>query len=1049
MLKTPISFKGPVGQIQHIFAEKTVYKATRWLLNNQLSGWSHNTVSQVSRAEVVDESGQSFQVSMMWPPGKDSMGNPGQIGTCSCSLPKPCIHLATLAIYNKSKLDQLPPFTQQVKALRDINSTFMAWLGQQEHDPFPNMARHRVIYVLDQIKDDETKSIKIQVSLFKAYLSQDDRYQVKTKIDSSLYFKKQLPKFVSLADQFVLYQMNQSGLAKVHQFTLDTNNHEEMLVMILKTQRCFWKACYRPPISFHEVSEKMPSSAVNLTENLQFLLAENAVNLKVSQPKTPKNLSQYADFKVSLHITTVVIDLEWSTMPQQQVDVAQPQFMLGNTLFDLQDLINGAVVISAEQLEAVAAACYQIQKLPSVLAEFEPPISQHFQVNDRYLGDDFITVAPLLVVLARMDWQVIIEPEYRLNRVAGDQWYVDVKASTQSQQNSENGWFDFKIGIEVNQQKINLLPYLIKAIKTGGFDEIKQELMIQLDNGVNVGVAKEQVKQILATIGELYEHNNEENSRGNGNSSDEALLLSEHQLLQIAQSKSQLDVVLSTSDSSVQWLGVDEIQHKAKAMESIKELEILPTPVALKAQLRPYQLEGYSWLMFLAKNQFHGLLADDMGLGKTLQTLAFIQAQKNNHKSIPTSLIVAPTSLLGNWAAEALKFTPDLKVGIMTGPGRISMYKDFGGYDLIVTSYGIISRDFVDLNQKQIHLLVLDEAQAIKNRRTQVAQVIKRLAVKHRLCLSGTPVENHLGELWSIFDFLMPGFLGNEKQFQQRFQWPIEKEGDTQKLNELQTRVAPFVLRRTKAEVTKELPDKSEIIKFIDLEESQATVYESIRLTMAEEIRKAVKNQNNNQILIGNALLRLRQVCCHPQLVNLESIEASTHSAKLNWLLNALPNLIEEGRRILIFSSFTSMLKIISEELEMLEIDFFQLTGSTSPTKRTELIQSFQNHQKPVFLISLKAGGAGINLTAADTVIHFDPWWNPAAEQQASDRAHRIGQDKQVFVYKLITRGTVEEKIYHLQVKKQKLATGLLSQRSDISEILSEHQWQDMLSPIE
>ncbi len=1055
MLKTPISFKGPVGQIQQQFAEKTIYQATSWLLNNQLSAWSHNSVSQISRAVVADESGNEFQASMMWPMVKASQTEP--LGTCTCQLPKPCVHLAALSVYNKSKLDQLPPFTQQVKALRDINSTFMAWLSQQQHDPFPNMARHRVIYVLDQVMDEQAKKTKIQVSLFKAYLTQDDRYQVKTEIDSSLIFKKQLPKFVSLADQFVLDQMNQSGLAKVHQFTIDSTRDEAMLVMMLKTQRCFWKACYRPPISFHEVSEELPTSAINLTENLQFLLTENAVNLTVSNTANTQNLSQYSNFQSSLHITTTAIDLDWSTLPIQQIDVAQPQFMLGNTLFDLQDLISGAVVISSDQLEAVAAACYQIQKLPSMLAEFEPPISQYFQVNDRHLGgkftgDDFTAIAPLLVALQEMDWQVIIEPEYRLNRVAADQWYVDVKPAKQGQQNTEGGWFDLKIGIEVNQQKINLLPYLIKAIKTGGFNAVKQELMIQLDNGVNVGVAKEQVEQIIATIGELYEHrkpnSEQEHGLGNNKSSDETLLLSQHELLQIAQAQEQLNKSLQIDESPVQWLGVDEIQLKAQAMENINQLDLLSPPEGLQAELRPYQLEGYSWLMFLATHQFHGLLADDMGLGKTLQTLAFIQAQKNNENQVATSLIVAPTSLLGNWAAEALRFTPELKVGIMTGSGRSVMYQNFDDYDLIVTSYGIISRDFSDLNQKQIHLLVLDEAQAIKNRKTQVAQVIKRLAVKHRLCLSGTPVENHLGELWSIFDFLMPGFLGSEKQFQQRFQWPIEKENDVKKLAELQSRVAPFVLRRTKTEVAKDLPDKSEIIKFIDLDESQATVYESIRLTMADEIRQAVKSQQNNQILIGNALLRLRQVCCHPKLVKLESVESSADSAKLDWLMSALPNLIEEGRRILIFSSFTSMLKIIADELEKLDIDFFQLTGSTSPAMRTEIIEGFQNQQKPVFLISLKAGGAGINLTAADTVIHYDPWWNPAAEQQASDRAHRIGQDKQVFVYKLITRGTVEEKIHQLQMKKQQLADGLLSQRADISAILSDHQWQDMLSPI-
>ncbi len=1045
MLKTPISFKGPAGQIQQFFTEKMIYQATVLLLNGQLNHWSYNDVSQISRAQVKDDTGETYQVSMTWPVGKKNPSNAESLGTCLCQSKKACIHLAALTVYNKYKLDQLAPFTEQVKALRDINSTFMAWLSQQQHDPFPSMARHRVIYVLDQ-----GEKGKITVSLFKAYLSQDDRYQVKAKIDSSLLFKKQLPKFVSLADQFVLHQMNQSGLAKVHQFTVVAGRDESILVMMLKTHRCFWKACYRPPISFYEVNEKSPSSVINLTNKLQFLLTENAANLRVSSLGETKDLSQYTDLNVSLHITTIAVDLDWSALPIQHIDVAQPQFMLGDTLFDLQDLISGTVVIGGEQLEALAAACYQIQKLPSIMAEFEPPISQYFQINDRHLrdqltGDGFTAIAPLLVALNEMNWHVVIEPEYRLNRIMADQWYVDVKTTPEGNFAEDSGWFDLKIGIEVNQQKINLLPYLIRAIKTGGFDAVKQELMIQLDNGLNVGVARDQLNQILNTIGELYNSN----KQAIEDQSHETLLLNKYQLLQIAQSKNELNEVLVMNETPVQWLGVDEIQKKAKALDEIKQLELIQAPKGLHAQLRPYQQEGYSWLMFLAANQFHGLLADDMGLGKTLQTLAFIQAQKTNYEQLATSLVVAPTSLLGNWAAEAMKFAPDLKVGIMTGPKRQNLYGSFDSYDLIISSYGIISRDFVDLNQKKIHLLVLDEAQAIKNRKTQVAQVIKRLTAKHRLCLSGTPIENHLGELWSIFDFLMPGFLGNEKQFQQRFQWPIEKEDDTQRLVALQTRVAPFVLRRTKVEVAKDLPDKSEIIKYVDLEESQATVYESIRLTMAEEIRQAVKNQKNNQILIGNALLRLRQVCCHPQLVNLESIKSSAESAKLSWLIAALPNLIEEGRRVLIFSSFTSMLKIIADELEAAGIDFFQLTGQTPPSKRTAYIDGYQSLHKPVFLISLKAGGAGINLTAADTVIHFDPWWNPAAEQQASDRAHRIGQDKQVFVYKLITRGTVEEKIYQLQLKKKQLASGLLNQRAEISEILSEHQWQDMLSPID
>ena len=359
-----------------------------------------------------------------------------------------------------------------------------------------------------------------------------------------------------------------------------------------------------------------------------------------------------------------------------------------------------------------------------------------------------------------------------------------------------------------------------------------------------------------------------------------------------------------------------------------------------------------------------------------------------------------------------------------------------------------MSRDHKRLGAMTWHSLVLDEAQAIKNRKTQVAKMAKTIPALHRLCISGTPMENHLGEIWSLFDFLMPGFLATEKLFPQLYQWPIEKEQNTEKLSELQTRLAPFILRRTKQEVAKELPDKNEIIKYIELSDKQAEVYESIRLTMTDEIRQAVRNQQANQILIGNALLRLRQVCCHPALLKLNSVVDEVDSAKLNWLEMVLPNLIEEGRKVLIFSSFTSMLRIIADKLDELNIDHLKLTGKTPSHKRTERINAFQAETVPVFLISLKAGGAGINLTAADTVIHFDPWWNPAAEQQASDRAHRIGQDKQVFVYKLITKGTVEEKIHHLQQQKQLLADNLLSQTANISEILNVHQWQDMLSPL-
>lgn len=1026
MFKTPISLKGPAGQIQQLFSEETVFRATEAVLGGQLKNWHYNDVSQLIRAVYHDDD-KSYRMSMTWPLEQNSEG---LVGHCACENREHCMHLAALTVYSKSKLDLLPPFTQQIKALQDINNTFMSWLTRQTHDPYPHMARHRIIYVFNQ-----TEQGKIKISLYKAYLSQDERYQVKGDLDSSLYFKKQLPKFMSLTDQYIFFLLNQNGLAKVQHFAIESKRDESLILMMLRTGRSFWKACYRPAMTLHEVKETPKEASINLSSNLSLIAQQNAVAWVRAITEKPIKLKQFSDVVPTLNIKTEVIDLAWSQLSHVTFDVALPTFNVGDDLFDLADLINGSVQISAEQLESVSAACYQLEKLQSVHASFEPPVSSHFQVNDRYLGQDFTAIAPTLIALSENGWHINIEDEYRLNQSHIDQWYVDVKPN--SGQNQEK-WFDMQIGIEINQQKINLIPYLIKAIKNGAFDAVKSELMIQLDNGTYVGIAKQQVAQIINTIEELFEVKQ----------GDENLKLNQNQLMAVVQRHNQWQDNLASSEQSMVWLGIDEVKAKAKKLDNLNKLNKASLPNALKAELRPYQHTGFSWLMFLAKHEFNGLLADDMGLGKTLQTLAFIQAQKERVKDCQTSLIVAPTSLLGNWAAEAQKFTPKLKVAIMSGPNRNKLYNQFDDYDLVITSYGIISRDFIDLNKKNIHLLVLDEAQAIKNRKTQVAQIIKRLSSNHRLCLSGTPIENHLGELWSIFDFLMPGFLGSEKQFQNHYQSPIEKEQDQAKLQQLQTRLAPFILRRTKSEVARELPEKNEIIKYIDLLDEQATVYESIRLTMSEEIRQAMKNQQNNQILIGNALLRLRQVCCHPQLIDLNTIDTNTSSAKLDWLKNALPNLVEEGRRILIFSSFTKMLDRIANSLDELAIEYHKLTGQTPAYKRTEMIKSFQSEEKPIFLISLKAGGAGINLTAADTVIHYDPWWNPAAEEQASDRAHRIGQDKQVFVYKLITRSTVEEKIFQLQQHKKQLAEGLLSKTSDISEILSAHQWQEMLAPL-
>ncbi|MFA5017564.1 MAG: DEAD/DEAH box helicase, partial [Methylobacter sp.] len=417
--------------------------------------------------------------------------------------------------------------------------------------------------------------------------------------------------------------------------------------------------------------------------------------------------------------------------------------------------------------------------------------------------------------------------------------------------------------------------------------------------------------------------------------------------------------------------------------------------------------------------------ADDMGLGKTIQTLAHLLLEKQAGRMGLPSLIIAPTSLMSNWRRETERFTPDLKILILQGTERKQLFYKIRDYDLILTTYPLLSRDEETLLEHEYHYLILDEAQTIKNPLSKAAQLVRRIKSNHRLCLTGTPMENHLGELWAQFDFLMPGFLSDSATFKKRYRTPIEVHGDSEQRVRLSRRVAPFMLRRTKQEVATELPPKTEIIRSVPLYPKQAALYESIRLTMEKKVRDAIaqKGLSRSHITILDALLKLRQTCCDPRTLSLKEAQKVQESAKLDLLMELLPEQLEEGRRILVFSQFTRMIGLIENELNDMKIGYAKLTGQTR--NRDEAIERFKSGEVNVFLISLKAGGVGLNLTEADTVIIYDPWWNPAAESQAADRAHRIGQDKPVFVYKLITENTVEEKIIAMQDKKRALAEGI------------------------
>jgi SNF2 family DNA or RNA helicase len=480
----------------------------------------------------------------------------------------------------------------------------------------------------------------------------------------------------------------------------------------------------------------------------------------------------------------------------------------------------------------------------------------------------------------------------------------------------------------------------------------------------------------------------------------------------------------------------DELNQDITKDNLVKEVEV---PAEVEDVLRDYQNEGYYWLKFLHKYNFGGVLADDMGLGKTLQTLTLL-------KSISLAepaFIVCPRSLIYNWGLEIDKFLPQLDYLVYHGTPeeRAEMRGEFRDYQLLITSYSIISRDWEELQEFEFSYCILDEAHHIKNRQTQKAQGVKQIPARHKLALTGTPLENSLKELWSIFDFLMPGYLNNYNQFRKQYLQPINKEEDGEKLVELKDRIAPFILRRTKGEVLSDLPEKLINIHQVEMTKAQEESYKLVLEQVTNELESNVQEKgfNQSQINVLAALTKLRQICDHPQLV-IDDPERKLSSAKLAALLEIIEDAIEGGHKLVVFSQFVKMLKLIREELEQKEISFCYLDGSTR--NRIEEVNQFnQEPEKKVFLISLKAGGIGLNLTAADIVVHVDPWWNPMVERQASDRVHRIGQENKVMIYKLITAGTVEEKMLKLKQQKKEMFERVIENSDSPLQNIS---WQDI-----
>lgn len=488
-----------------------------------------------------------------------------------------------------------------------------------------------------------------------------------------------------------------------------------------------------------------------------------------------------------------------------------------------------------------------------------------------------------------------------------------------------------------------------------------------------------------------------------------------------------------------------ELIHTIEEKEFSKEIEL---PKNLNATLRNYQKIGYEWLNVLDNYKFGGILADDMGLGKTIQLLALILNYVENTKNPKPCIVVCPSSLSLNWQNEIKKFTPKLTSVVIHGSllERTEQIKDTLNYNIVITSYDLLKRD-IEFYKKQNYeykYVIADEAQYIKNNNTQNAKSIKQLNGETRYALTGTPIENSLSELWSIFDFVMPGYLFSYKKFKELYEMPIVKDEEISAMKKLKMLIEPFILRRIKEEVLTELPDKTITVLNSEMEEEQQKIYLSYMQQAKSEAMQEIQNKGfeKSHIKILALLMRLRQICCHPSLfLN----DYNGESSKLNQCIEVIKDAVEAGHKILLFSSYTSIFPIIEKELKNLNIEYSKLTGQTKVGERIELVDEFnENENKKVFLISLKAGGTGLNLIGADMVIHYDPWWNLSAENQATDRTYRIGQKKNVQVYKLITKNSIEEKIYELQERKAKLIDNMLSTNETFLNKLSKDEIMEL-----
>ncbi|MFC5474423.1 DEAD/DEAH box helicase [Paraherbaspirillum soli] len=695
--------------------------------------------------------------------------------------------------------------------------------------------------------------------------------------------------------------------------------------------------------------------------------------------------------------------------------------------------------------------------------------------QEDFFGDFW---AEQLPALQAQGWAVVVRPGFAHESVPVEAWHLIVSPETGEvlgkevaatmrgrapavtalgQPAGEGSWL-LSLGIEIDGELLDLVPLLanllqrdarwLDAARLAQIDDLSL-VLLRAPGGKRIEAMAAPLKAIVGHMLELLTDPRRK---------DGPLRLSPWDAYRLdAMRQSLLDSQHQRAGPHGAWQlqGDAGLRALAHRLQDSGGPPAVAAPAGLGVSLRPYQLHGVAWLQYLRQHHLAGILADDMGLGKTAQALAHLLIEQQSGRLDRPALVVLPTSLVFNWQAEAQRMAPGLRVLTLQGPDRSRHFGRMAEHDVVLTTYPLLWRDRSALEAQPFHLLILDEAQTVKNAASRCANAVRRIQARHRLCITGTPLENNLGELWTQFDFLMPGFLGDAGSFMRLWRKPIEVGGETLRAQLLAQRVRPFILRRRKDQVATELPPRVEVVKRVQLQGRQRDLYESVRVAADEQVRGVLQRKGfaGAQITILDALLKLRQVCCDPYLLKGAQLQhAPSHTmerAKLELLRDMLPALVAEGRRILVFSQFTEMLSMIEAELSSLQLPWLALTGQTPPAQRGPVVAQFQGKSVPILLISLKAGGVGLNLTAADTVIHMDPWWNPAVQEQATARAHRIGQEQTVFVYQLVVEGSIEERMLELQARKAALAEGVLGSDAALAPKFNAEDLQALLAPLQ